>query len=793
MWFSPNFLILQRHVAGCVTVMDQQELRKLENRCIQECAPWCSATCPVHVDVKAMIAAMCAGDFAGAASVFQKKVPFPGIISLVCDHPCQDVCRRTAIDATVSIRSLERAAWNHGSPNKISIEPLSGKGKKAAVVGAGLSGLTTALELSKKGHKIVLFEASFSLGGSVWDHPKTSLPRKVIQQDFDIVRDSPIKIRLGTVLGRDFSLSDLVEDYDAVYLGVGAGFAWSDQIEKDESGRVKADPITFQTGRPGVFAGGSLLSETGRRSPIRSISDGRRAAISVDRFLQKVSLTASRENEGSYETRLYTSTEGIAPLPEVAASDPSTGYSAQEAVEEAERCLRCECMECVKVCEFLAGFKGYPKKYIRQIYNNLSIVMGQRHGNTLINSCSICGLCKEVCPEDLHMGEICKAARETMVKQGKMPPSAHEFALRDMAFSNSEKCALKHHQAGRYFSTFLFFPGCQLTASSPGNVKKTYSYLMERLRGGVGLMLRCCGAPADWAGRAEEFSIVISEFEGQWIEMGSPELIVACSTCYSVFRTHLPHAKIKSLWEVLDTLGLPESARMEPFAVAIHDPCTSRHEERIHKSVRSILGTLGYAIHELPLNHDRTECCGFGGLMYFANRDLAEKVIEGRISESPHAYLAYCAMCRDHFSSKGKPTWHLLDLIFGPADRDNASQRGPDYSQRRENRARLKNSLLKELWGEVVATEHEATELHISNQVRELMERRMILMEDVRDVIDWAERTGFKLVSRDSGHYLAHHTPTTVTYWVEYSPADKGFTIHNAYSHRMEIVEELKP
>ncbi len=58
----------------------------------------------------------------------------------------------------------------------------------------------------------------------MWDHPKTSLPRKVIQKDFDIVRDSPIKIRLGTVLGRDFALSDLEKDYDAVYLGVGADF-----------------------------------------------------------------------------------------------------------------------------------------------------------------------------------------------------------------------------------------------------------------------------------------------------------------------------------------------------------------------------------------------------------------------------------------------------------------------------------------------------------------------------------------------------------------------------------------
>lgn len=295
--------------------MEQKDLRELENRCIQECTAPCTARCPVHVDVKAMVAATCAGDFVGAVSVFQKKVPFPGIISLVCDHPCQEACRRTAIGATVSIASLERAALNHGSPKKSSIRPLPGKGKKVAVVGAGLSGLTAALELTEKGHKIVLFEASFSLGGSVWDHPKTSLPRKVIQKDFDIVRDSPIRIRYGTVLGRDFTLSDLEEDYDAVYLGIGAGFTWSEQIEKDESGRVKADPISFQTCRPGVFASGGLLSETGRRSSIQSISDGQKAAISIDRCLQGVSFSASQEHEGPCDTRLFTTVAGKEPRP----------------------------------------------------------------------------------------------------------------------------------------------------------------------------------------------------------------------------------------------------------------------------------------------------------------------------------------------------------------------------------------------------------------------------------------------------------------------------------------------
>jgi len=113
-------------------------------------------------------------------------------------------------------------------------------------------------------------------------------------------------------------------------------------------------------------------------------------------------------------------------------------------------------------------------------------------------------------------------------------------------------------------------------------------------------------------------------------------------------------------------LGLPAGERPpHPATVAVHDPCTSRHEPQIHDSVRSILQKLGVEIRELPLSRDRTECCSFGGLMHFANPDLADKVARRRIAETSEDLLAYCAMCRHLFAAQGKPTWHLLDLIFG--------------------------------------------------------------------------------------------------------------------------------
>jgi len=194
---------------------------------------------------------------------------------------------------------------------------------------------------------------------------------------------------------------------------------------------------------------------------------------------------------------LYTNMEAVtaaAPL-----SVPDGGITPQDAVQEAGRCLQCECLECVKVCRYLESFGGYPKKYVREIYNNLSIVMGVRQSNTLTNSCSLCGLCEEVCPHDFAMQDLCLEARKSMVRRGKMPPSAHEFTLLDMEFSRSDRFSLARHQPGHTASAHVFFPGCQLCASAPGQVRRVYDYLCQSFAGGIGLILGCCGAPVPHA------------------------------------------------------------------------------------------------------------------------------------------------------------------------------------------------------------------------------------------------------------------------------------------------------
>lgn len=767
--------------------MDQNELRALEARCIQEEPPPCQATCPVHVDVRALAGAVGQGDFAGGLAEFRRVVPFPQIIARICDEPCRATCTRGKAGEPIQIRELELACVRHGAVAPEQKRRLPRRSGRVAVVGGGLSGLTAAFDLSRKGYSVSVYEAADRLGGALRQTPPDDLPDDLVVAELGILTQRGVELRPGE---RVSAVDPLRQQFDAVYVATGSGSS-PDGLSRNFAGDVAVDPVTFAAGSDGVFAGGALLRPDQPASPISAVADGRRAAISIDRYLQQVSLTASRTGEGSYVTRLFTSITGVAPLPAIQPARPADGFTSAEAMSEAARCLLCECMECVKVCPYLEHYDRYPRKGIREVYNNLSIVQGERKANRFINSCSLCGLCAEVCPTDLSMGAVCKDARQTMVRQGRMPPSAHDFALRDMAFSNSEQFALARHQRGTTTSTYVFFPGCQLSASTPGHVERVYADLQQRMDGPVGLLLHCCGVPADWAGRNDLFEAGLAELLSRLRALGDPTVILPCSSCYQSFQTNLPAVKIRSLWQLYAAQGLPPDARPAAAAtVAVHDPCSTRYEPAVQTGVRTIIDRLGYTIEELPLSREKTTCCSYGGHQWLANPAVARKVVERRLAESQRDYVTYCAMCRDFFAARGKRTLHLLDLIYDDDGRDGG--RGPGFSQRHENRARLRRRLLQEVWGEAMEDQagYAAIRLFVSAEVRARLEERHILDEDLRRVLYHAEQTGARFFNRASGHWLASFRPTAVTYWVEYVPQDDGYLIVNAYSHRMQIVED---
>lgn len=767
--------------------MDLDRLLEIGDRCIHDEPPPCTAACPVHMDVIGFMTEIENGDFSKAYKLMEKKLPFAGIIGMICDHPCESCCVRQEPQDAIAISELEKAVIALGyAPPKRNIPIPKNKGR-VAVAGGGLSGLTAACDLDKKGYQVVIYEKEDRIGGRIWKYEGANLGRETILEQLGVIEKNGIRVELNTILNES-SLNEIVREYDAVFLGTGE---WEKEIH--------ADPDTFQVGDSSIFAGGRLVS--GSDSVIHSVSTGRRAAISIDRYVGKVSLGASREREGVFDTLLQykvdaaeVSTRTKKTAAQAAGGSASDVYSRDEASAEAGRCLKCRCDLCIRGCSHMQRFKISPDSYIRQINHNERIILGTHYANQMINSCTRCGLCREQCFLDIGMNEIIEETRISMVSKGKMPPSAHDFALRDMQFSNSSRFSMvKGLPKGSGANGYLFYPGCQLSATHSESIPGIYRHL-EKIIPPVGIYLGCCGAPADWAGRQDLVEENIAGIRQVWADNEHPVFILACPSCMAVFEKYLPEIKTTSLWEILDRYGLPERhARAEGLVLNIHDACTARYRPQVQESIRNIAASLGCSIREPAYTREKTKCCGYGGLVYYANRDQAEDFVRDRIGECQEDLLVYCAMCRDLFAGGGKRTYHILDLICCSDLEAAALRKKPTLSERQFNRSKLKRSLLEELLEETREKDHEPDydfNLIIPEPVAAVMEERYILEEEVGKVIDHGRKKGERFFNPENSNYLARLRLEHITDWVRYEEKGREVFVNSVYSHRMKAVEE---
>jgi len=750
--------------------MDSEKILNMESQCIAEHSPACMAACPFHVDVKAFLQEIKKGIYDRAYKQLEKKIPMVNVLCRICDHPCYGTCIRKDFGGAINISMLERTVVDSVSPRRKDMD-VPRNGFSAAVVGAGVTGLAAAAELMKKGFEVHLFEKEDRIGGRLLNIDKNLLPETVLKEELEYLEKNISGITRGAAAD-DAMLLELKDSYNAVFVAFG-------DAEKQDEGNL--------------FYSWNLAGRYGD-SIIQAAAAGRSGAVTIERFLKGISLTALRENEGSYETKLIVNTEKVGKEGVVGNRENPYIYTREEAAEEAGRCIMCECNECNRVCVHLRRYKMTIKKYLRQINHNERLVLGNHFANIMINSCAVCGLCTEMCPVCLPLNDMVMESRESMVSRGKMPPSAFDFALRDMEYNSSEEFSMIRNEPGFEKSSYVFFPGCQMAASEPGYVEEVYNYLTQKLEGGTGLMFGCCGAPASWAGRTELFNINLEKMKKELEGVGSPKIITGCSTCHDIFKKHLEGFEVVSVWEIYAQHGLPEGKEgsCSGIRIALSDACTSRHHGEVQESAREVLRKLGLEIEELEFSGKRTKCCGYGGLALYSDKSMAKEMIRERIAESELDYAAYCFMCRDLFKTEGKRVFHIFDFMYGRDLEESAAKKGPTISERQQNRRLLKNRMLNAVWKDSVKLPEEEPgfSLKLSEEVISKLEDRLILLKDIKAVLRHAEETGENFLNPENGHLLSSLSQHHVTYWVEYQPAEGGYDVFNAYSHRMEIVEE---
>ncbi|MBQ1351748.1 MAG: (Fe-S)-binding protein, partial [Oscillospiraceae bacterium] len=334
-------------------------------------------------------------------------------------------------------------------------------------------------------------------------------------------------------------------------------------------------------------------------------------------------------------------------------------------------------------------------------------------------------------------------------------------------------------------SKYAFFPGCQLAATAPDSLRAAYEDLANRLDGGVGLILGCCGAIGEWAQREELFQEHLKKIITAWETLGQPEFITACPTCYHIFKTYT-EIPVTGIWQIICQIGLPETAQKGNGILSIHDSCGARNYKEIQDCVRELAVQMGYEVEEPKFSGEHSPCCGFGGLTAFANREVGTEMAAFAADQCKHQSLTYCANCRDRFAALDRPTVHVLELLYGV--KDELCSTG--ISLRRKNRLTVRAAMLRDLWKEEVAVAEPSFNLIIPDKVKAIMEDRMILESDLVQVFQKAEQDNSFILDIETGCLMANHRIGNVTFWAVFHKTEEGYMLENAYSYRM-IAREL--
>ncbi|TET12423.1 MAG: NADPH-dependent glutamate synthase [Candidatus Thorarchaeota archaeon] len=208
-------------------------------RCLSCRKKPCVGGCPVGVQIPEFLDLVSVGKFVEAARMIKETNVLPAVTGRVCpqESQCEGACTLFKKYGGVSIGALERFVADYERTNnlvKIPKKPKS-SGKKVAVIGSGPSGLTVAGDLILEGHAVTVFEALHEAGGVlVYGIPEFRLPKEIVSAEVDYLEKQGVNFQMNIVAGLTVPMNELLEEYDAVYIGVGAGLPSFMRIEGEE-------------------------------------------------------------------------------------------------------------------------------------------------------------------------------------------------------------------------------------------------------------------------------------------------------------------------------------------------------------------------------------------------------------------------------------------------------------------------------------------------------------------------------------------------------------------------------
>ena len=220
--------IRKKNFEEVAQIFTKEEAEQEANRCLHCQNARCQANCPVGVQIPAFIALLKDGNVGGAIGKIMETSLLPAICGRVCpqEKHCEGNCVLKEKFGSVNIGMLERYTADTARKEGLLKTPVCAKktGKKVACIGSGPSSIAAAAELARAGHDVTVFEALHAFGGVLrYGIPSFRLPREVIDNEIETVKSMGVKFQTDVLIGASETVEDLLKQFDAIYIGSGAG------------------------------------------------------------------------------------------------------------------------------------------------------------------------------------------------------------------------------------------------------------------------------------------------------------------------------------------------------------------------------------------------------------------------------------------------------------------------------------------------------------------------------------------------------------------------------------------
>ena len=243
------------------------------SRCLRCAAAPCTKGCPVGVRIPEFLAKVREGKIEEAGEIIKSTNSLPSVCGRVCpqENQCEKMCVRARIDGAVSIGGVERFVGDYMLSVPAKNAAPKSIGKRVAVVGSGPSGLTCASQLAAAGVEVTVYEAFHKTGGVlVYGIPEFRLPKSLVGKEVDKIAEQGVKFVTNAVIGKTITVPELLAEYDAVFIGSGAGLPMFMGIPGENlNGVFSANEFLTRVNLMGAY----------RENAITPVQKGRRVAV----------------------------------------------------------------------------------------------------------------------------------------------------------------------------------------------------------------------------------------------------------------------------------------------------------------------------------------------------------------------------------------------------------------------------------------------------------------------------------------------------------------------------------